>query len=508
LAEPIEIAVVLVYFIALLIIGGYASRKIKNCDDFICAGRTLGFWMFTLLMIGTVCSGMSILGVAGFGFRSGWPGIWEEIAVPLAIAFCIIFFGVKIQRVSQAKGYLTVQDYFAHRYESPRAMRTLSAVAGIIVSLIYLAGQYTAIAIVLAWLLGIPFVYALVIAAVIVTLYTVIGGLYAVAWTTFIQGSLLVLGVLLLAPLVIISAGGLTHVNEVLATLDPNFVMPFFDISLYPTGQVPASAAAIAPYTSGFLVSFVIMLTVGLACAPHIINNVLAVKEARYFKWVPFIAFGVYCVIMFLIKFVGFAGRVMVTDNIFPLPDVANPSDSIFVYAVQYVSPSVAVWAFFAVIVLAAVMSTTDRLMLTVGSMFGWDIYRNVFRPHASDGEVLRVSQVTTLLAAIVTLYFAINPKLLAPLIWLGIGVMLSAFAVPLLAGLYWRRATREGAIASMGLGIVGAGIFANLGALPFHFSFYALGLSIIAMVVVSLMTPRTSENILDETLTGPFIQK
>jgi sodium/proline symporter len=507
LAEPIEIAVVLVYFIVLVVIGGYASRKIKNCDDFICAGRTLGFWMFTLLMVGAVCSGMSILGVAGFGFRSGWPGIWEQMAVPLAISFCIIFFGVKIQKVSQKKGYLTVQDYFAHRYESPRTMRTLSAVAGIIVSLIYLAGQYTAIAIVLAWLLGIPFVYALVIAAVIVTMYTVIGGLYAVAWTTFIQGSLLVLGVLLIAPLVIIKAGGITHVNEMLATLDPNFVMPFFDPNLYAAGQVSASAVAIAPYTPEFLVSFVIMLTIGLACAPHIINNVLAVKEARYFKWIPLITFVVYGLVMFLIKFVGFAGRVMVTENAFSLPNVANPSDSIFVYAVQYVSPSVVVWAFFAVIVLAAVMSTTDRLMLTVGSMFGWDIYRNVLRPKASDAEVLRVSQVTTLLAAIITLYFALNPLLLAPLIWLGIGVMLSAFAVPLLAGLYWRRATREGAIASMGIGIVGAGIFANLGPLPFHFSFYALGLSAAAMIVVSLFTPPSSETVLDETLTGPFIQ-
>jgi Na+/proline symporter len=505
LADPIEIAIVLVYFIVLIVIGGYASRKIKNCDDFICAGHTLGFWMFTLLMIGTVCSGMSILGVAGFGFRSGWPGIWEQIAVPLSIAFCIIFFGVKIQKVARVKNYLTIQDYFAHRYESPRAMRTLSAVAGILVSLIYLAGQYTAIAIVLAWLLGIPFVYALLIAAVIVTVYTVIGGLYAVAWTTFVQASLLVLGVLILAPLIIIRAGGFTHVNEVLTTLDPNLVMPYFDASLY-AGGVPSSAAAIAPYTPSFLVSFFIMLMVGLACAPHVINNVLAVKEARYFKWIPLIAFAVYGLIMFLIKFVGFSGRVMVSEGLFALPDVANPSDSIFIYSMGYVSPSVIVWAFFAVIVLAAVMSTTDRLMLTVGSMFGWDVYRNVLRPEASDKEVLRVSQVTTLIAAIVTLYFAINPKLLAPLIWLGIGVMLSAFAVPLLAGLYWRRATREGAIASMGLGIIGAGIFANLGALPFHFSFFALGLSAAAMIVVSLLTPRSSETVLDETLTGPYI--
>jgi SSS family solute:Na+ symporter len=174
---------------------------------------------------------------------------------------------------------------------------------------------------------------------------------------------------------------------------------------------------------------------------------------------------------------------------------------------VQYVSPSVVIWAFFAVIVLAAVMSTTDRLMLTVGSMVGWDIYRNVWRPKAPDKEVLRVSQVTTIIAAVLTLYFAINPQLLAPLIWLGIGVMLSAFAVPLFAGLYWRRATREGAIASMSLGIISAGIFANLKGLPFHFSLYALIVSMLGMIIISLLTPPSSKKALDETLTGPFIQ-
>jgi sodium/proline symporter len=497
-ADPLEIAVVILYFIGLVIIGAYASRKIKNCDDFICAGKTMGFWMFTLLMIGTVCSGMSILGVSGFGFRSGWPGIWEQIAVPLAIGFCIIFFGVKLQKVGRMKGYLTIQDYFADRYESPRTMRGLSAVAGILVSLIYLAGQYTAIAIVLSWLLGIPHLWALVIAGVIVTLYTVIGGLYAVAWTTFVQGSLLVFGVLVIAPLILIAAGGLTHINEVLAGIDPNLIQPYY----------PTAYASYAFATPEYLFSFVILLTVGLACAPHVINNVLTVKEAKYFKWIPLIAFLVYGLVMFLIKFVGFAGRSLVAEGMMVLPEVPNPSDSIFVYAIEFVSPSVIIWAFFAVIVLAAVMSTTDRLMLTVGSMFGWDIYRNIWKPKAEDKEVLRVSQVTTVIAAALTLFFAINPQLLAPLIWLGIGVMLSAFAVPLLAGLYWRRATREGAIASMGLGIVSAGIFANMGTLPFHFSLYAFAVSALAMIAISLLTPPTSRNVLDSTLTGPFIQK
>jgi len=125
---------------------------------------------------------------------------------------------------------------------------------------------------------------------------------------------------------------------------------------------------------------------------------------------------------------------------------------------------------------------------------------------------VLLVSKVAIVLGAGGTLILAINPpEMLAWLIWMGIGVMLATFAVPLLAGLYWRGATGEGAIASMAVGLVSSGIFGYwhqfVAKLPVHFSLYALICSLLAMVVVSLMTARNSEDVLDGTRTGWFIQ-
>ncbi|MDD1656920.1 MAG: hypothetical protein LUQ41_00455 [Methanomicrobiales archaeon] len=145
--------------------------------------------------------------------------------------------------------------------------------------------------------------------------------------------------------------------------------------------------------------------------------------------------------------------------------------------------------------------------------MFGWDVYRNVLRPGADDKTVLRVSQATTIGAGILTVFLAVKPPdYLAFLIWLGIGIMLATFAVPLLAGMYWRRATREGALAAMacGLGsavVVGGLSFFKILTYPIHFSFYALVISAFAMVAVSLATRPTEKKILDETLTGWFIQ-
>ena len=500
------ICVIVVYFLAMLGIGAWASKKIKNTEDYLVAGRSLGFWVFILLMIGTVASGMSLLGVSGLGFKAGWPTIWEQIFVPLSIGFCIIFFGVKLHNVARTAGYITVQDYLAHRYESPTALRSLSAVAGIIVSLIYLVGQYSAIAIVLMWLFAIPLWLALVIATVITTVYTAIGGLYAVAWASLIQSVILIVGVLIMAPIIIFYAGGFDHVNTYLAGVNPNLVMPW----------MPSGAFGI-PY----IVSFAVLLMVGLACAPHVINNVLAIKDVKYFKWAPLVAFLIYGAAMFLLKFTGFAGAVMVKEGVFTLPNVPNAGDFVILYGIQNSMPIMALWAVFAVIVLAAVMSTTDRLMLTIGAMCSWDIYKKVLRPDADDKTVLLLSKIVVVLSALCTMVLAINPpEMLAILIWMGIGVMLSTFAVPLLAGLYWRGATREGALAAMALGLVTSLTFGMLnyvkasllgidfGKIPLHFSAYSFVIAILAMVIVSLLTKKTTDKVLEETQTGWYISK
>lgn len=496
--DPIAASLVAIYFIAMVGIGIWASKKIETMSDYIVAGRSLGFWLFLMLMIGSVCSGMSLLGVSGLGYNAGWPTIWEQIAVPLSIGFCIIFFGAKMHKIARERGYLTVQDYLAHRYESPKTLRGLSALAGIIVSMIYLAGQYTAVSIVLMWLFGIPHWLALLIGAVIVTAYTVIGGLYAVTWTTLVQGLILIIGILVMAPLVIIKAGGFTHINEVMSAGKPGFVDPW---------------VMSGTFTPPYIISFFLLLVIGLACAPHVINNLLAVKDAKYFRWTPLFAFVIYGIIMFLLKFAGFAGFVLVKEGSITLPAVKNAGDFVFVYGVQYAMPNMFLWGVFAVIVLAAVMSTTDRLILTIGTYFSWDVYRNLFKPGASDEEVLWVSKVSVFVAALVTLVLAISPPdALVWLIWAGIGIMFASFAVPFLAGLYWRGATREGAIASMVLGLITALAFGGLSyfkimVLPVHFSLYGAVISFLVMVVVSMMTPKTSTSVLDETFTGPFIQ-
>jgi len=492
------VVVVALYCLLMIAIGFWASHKVKTASDYIVAGRSLGFWVFTLLMFASVCSGMSLLGVPGLGFALGWSTIWEQVFVPLSIPFCIIFFGVKLFQVTKKTGYMTVQDYFAHRYQSEKTVRGLSSLAGIAVSVIYLAGQYTAISIVLIWLFGIPHWLALLIGALVVIIYTVVGGLYAVAITGLVQSAMIVIGVVIMAPIVLAYAGGIEAINLAMEAVHPSLLLPW----TYDTGY---------GFSPEYLISLATLLMLGLACAPHVINNVIAVKDIQYFKWSPLVCFGIYAVIMVLLKFTGFAGFVLTGNGLVTLPDVSNAKDYIFLLGVQGAIPNFLVLSLFGVVILAAVMSTTDRLMLTIGTMFSWDLYKNILKPDASDKEVLRVSRIAVFASGILTVILVLNPPdILAFLIWMGLGMMISVFAVPLLAGLYWRRATREGAIASMAIGLIAGFAFAVVHryviSLPMHFSFYALLCSIAAMVIISLATKPISDDVLDMTNTGFYI--
>jgi SSS family solute:Na+ symporter len=234
---------------------------------------------------------------------------------------------------------------------------------------------------------------------------------------------------------------------------------------------------------------------------------VIAVKNKKYFKWAPLLVFVMYIMIMYLIKMSGMAVRTLVENG---LVAIEKPDDS-FLVGIKYALPR-ATWAFFAVVILAAVMSTTDRLLLVIGTCCGWDFYKQLFKKDANDKKVTVVSRVAVIVFGLISFLLAINPPaLLAWLIWMGIGIMLTTFVVPILFGLYWKRANKHGAIWSMVTGYIFAFVFGAYAKfkspLPFHFSFYAFLISILVMVIVSLFTSKPSKKLIKESRTGMFIR-
>lgn len=491
----------LTYFVLLLAIGFWAARKIQNFDSYLVADRNLGFWVFTILMIASLSSGMAILGAAGLSYVSGWPSICDQIFPPCSLVIALCVFGPKLHRVARRHRHLTLQDYFAHRFESPRLVRGISGLAVVIISTIYLVGQYTAIGITLQRILGVSYPVGLLIGAVLVTIYVFLGGLYAVSWTTLLQGGILVAGVLTVGPLIVARAGGLTEINRVLASIDPLMLH-----AANPQQHPPVSPEAF--FTPLFIVSFGVMVCLGLSCAPHVINNVLAARSNNYFRWAPLVAFIVFSMFHHVVKWVGLAARSLAFQGKLTLPEgVANPTDYTFIVAAETLLGP-ALQSLFAVLVLAAVMSTTDRLLLTIGGSCSWDLFRNLWKRDASDRQTMWISRISVVLAAAVSLVLALYPaELLAWLIWMGIGVMLAVFAAPLLGGLYWKRANGSGAAAAMLVGLLSAPVFGYIDKfvvkLPVHFSFGPFILAVFTLMAFSIYGRRPDPAILEQTDTG-----
>jgi len=491
---------VFIYLALMMVIGASAATRIKSAADYIVAGRSMGFWFFVMLMLGATTSGMTLIGVAGLGFVGGWPTFWEQLFVPFACAFTIIVYGYKLHAVCREKHFMTIQDYLAYRYQSPVAVRAISSLAMLATSLIYLVGQYTAVAIVLKWLLGVGEAQALFIGAFIVVVYVLLGGLYAVAWTTLVQGIIIVAGVLVVAPAVIQSAGGPALVNRTLAAIDPALLRPAFP-------QVHPPAADYAFCTPLFIVSFALLLGMGLGSSPHIAHNVLTVRDRRTFRWAPLAVFLLYLPIMYLVKMSGMAARALAANGQIA---VSRPDDALLA-AVRYALPQAA-WPIFAIVVLAAVMSTTDRLLIVIGTSVGWDLYHQILDRHASTKTVTLASRIAVIVFGAISFIVATHPpRLLAFLIWSAIGVMLSTFVTPLLFGLYWRRANGPGAAAAMISGFAAAVLFGAfhrfVRPLPFHFSMASFLVSAAVMVAVSLATRPPSPQVIAETAAGPFVR-
>ncbi len=158
-------------------------------------------------------------------------------------------------------------------------------------------------------------------------------------------------------------------------------------------------------------------------------------------------------------------------------------------------------------------MSTTDRLMLTIGTYFGWDIYKRFLRPDARDSTVTFVSRVAVAVAAVLTLILAwSNPRAAGLADMDGDRPDARLLRGAASCGALLAAGDERGAIFSMGLGLLGAGVagywYQFVHVLPVHFSLYGFALSILAIVVVSLATAKPSEEVLDGTMTGPYIRK
>lgn len=425
--KGIVLTVVFIYLAIMLFIGWYSSKKIESNEDFLIAGRRLG----PILMAGTIAAteigGGSSLGVVEKAYGNwGMSASWYVIAMAITFVILALFAG-KI-RSALVK---TVPEYFRRRYgEAPGF---ITAVIMILPLIGLTAIQFTASSVILSVMTGLSYTISVIIVATVVTIYSVLGGLWAVTLTDFIQVFLIVIGMLIAVPFALNAAGGW---GEIVNTV------PAERMTL--TGGIGI----------GTIISLVIMYTASFAVGQEAVQRYYAAKDEKAALQGSLIAGGVNAVFAFIPVVLGLATYTMVQNGVID-------GGMIMTNGARYALPTLAIQTMPPLLVgilfaalISATMSSADSDLLGAGSIFANDIYKKYINPKAGDKKLLRVAQITMVGVGILSMAFALfNTGSIISVLMFSFTLRAGGAFIPYIVGHYWKKASPTGALASIILG-------------------------------------------------------
>ena len=436
----------LVFYIALMMVcGAIGQRRVKNADDYATARGGYGPIFLALAFTSTAASGATFLGIPALAYHFGLSNLWFMFLYPLGLYTGVLICQHAVAHAGTAFGSRSIPEYLGEKYQS-EAIRVVTSVYSLVL-LFYLAGQLVSGLVMFETMLGLPLPAALVITTAVLAGYVVMGGAHADVFTDGVQGFLMVLLAIAVLVMFLVGfgvAGGLSEVLARVKALDPQTVQMF-----NPRSPITANAW----HAAAIFISFI-----PLGLLPHVGNKLWALKdESQRTRFV--VASFLFGLILPCMAFGGILGRAVLGDQL--IGTAAN--DVVPLLFIELLPAWLA--AVLGVGILAAVMSTADGVVITMGQIFANDLYRLSYapryQPNRSPGDVdktaLTISRVATfgvLLAAAVTAWLGqnLNITLLSAI---GFGGMSAAFAGPLILGILWDGVSRAGAFAGFFTGAV-----------------------------------------------------
>ena len=451
----VERILVALYLAGCLGIGVFASRRaLASNDEYWVSGRRVGTFVNAMAIMASLASGGSIIGVMGLGYAQGIPATLALFTGAI-VGFPIATFLVAGQL--RRFGKYTITDFLVFRY--PHALvRYLVPSLIVIAFSVYIVAQLKAAGITAEVLLGISYETALVLACVVFIAYVSIGGMTAITWTDVIQGTLMLLVVIGAAIAVTARAGSPAELLQRATTSYPEL------------GRVTQHPMSM------YLGNFLIWAT-AISVIPHIVMRVLSAKDAFRAKLSLNVAMVAYSVLILSAVF------ILVPVGKVDFPGLTDP-DRVFLNIMEAeFSPLVRGVAVAAV--LAAVMSTTDALLLACSSAIAHDMLGGVTK-NLSQQARATVRIGSTWVVGIAALGWALSPpELITQFYTTGVGILSASLFVQTVFGLWWRRANLAGGIGAM---LVGAAtyIVVQFQIVPLQYApiVIALPASVAAMII------------------------
>jgi SSS family solute:Na+ symporter len=434
-----------------IFLGYLGYRKTKTAEDYFIAGRTMGAVLIAFSYGATFISAVALIGFSGIAAVYGLSILWLaflNVFVGIFIAFVV--YGLRTRRMGLSLKAMTLPELLGNRFNSIRLQQISGLIIGVFM-VAYTSAVFLAIASLFQVTFGIPYWISVVIFTLIVGIYLIVGGLYAVMYTHAVQAIVMLVGMIILTVGVYVMLGGIGPANEAAAGLTTEMLK---SIGSPAATQAPNGLTSMPPLLSQpfmMILTLIFGVGIGVLAQPQLIIRYLTAKNERALRLaVPY--GGVFILFMTFTAFsIGPLCNVLMYQNNIMFPTklvagalVANP-DAVVPTIINQLFPT---WfiVIFLFAILAAAMSTAAALFHTAGAAIGRDVYEKSMKGTVSPKKSVLITRIATFVIVIATLIITLNPlDVVAFMTAFFFGLMACTFLAPYTLMLYWRKTNRIG---------------------------------------------------------------
>ncbi|WP_019989448.1 sodium:solute symporter family protein [Rudanella lutea] len=451
------------YLLLNIAVGAWAARRVHSAQDFVLAGRRLPLALAASVTFATWFGSETIMGAPAKFVEGGIPAVIEE---PFGAALCLFLVGLLVARPLYRLNLTTFSDYFRIRFG--RSAELLSALLVIPSYFSWIAAQFIAIGIVLKVVTGIDQAYGVVISAAIVMVYTLLGGMWSISVTDFLHNAVIVVALVIVAVPLWQELGGWEAISQ-------------------RTAHQPDFWRLAPEWTFHGVVEYVAAwITIGLGSMPQqdVFQRVMSAKSESVAVRSSFIASGLYLTVAMIPLFIGLAAQFLHPD----LPMATDQDRQLLIPNMVLRHGNLALQILFFGAVTSAILSVSSGAILAPAAVFGENVVK-FLKPDLSDKSLLLTIRLAVFVITASCVWMSLARDVsIFDLVGESSAFSLVSLFVPLLAGIYWRRATLMGCLASMAGGLLVWVVCLLLDTQTLPPMIWGLLASITAMVVGSLV--------------------
>ena len=491
----IKIVLLIVFFAVMVTVGLYSRKHATSVDGYVLGGRSVGPWLTAFAYGTSYFSAVVFVGYAGqfgwkYGLASTWIGLGNAIIGSL-LAWVVL--GRRTKVMTQHLNSKTMPDFFGERFDSKALKITASAIVFIFL-VPYTASVYNGLSRLFGMAFNIPYTYCVLVMAIFTGIYVILGGYMATAINDFIQGIIMLGGIVSVIAAVFSGQGGFIQAIRTMAEIPSDIEVTM--------GQPGAFTSFFGPDPLNLL-GVVILTSLGTWGLPQMVGKFYAIKDEKSIKTGTVVSTLFAVVISGGCYFLGGFGRLFDNSSIYDAETGAVIYDSIIPYMLSTL-PDILI-GIVVVLVLSASMSTLASLVLTSSSTLTLDFLKDNVMKNMDEKKQVRTMQVLVVFFIVLSVVIAMDPPtFIAQLMGISWGALAGAFLAPFLYGLYWKGVTKAAVWASFasGVGITVSNMFLKYIASPINAGAIAMIVGLIIVPIVSVITPKLRKEKVDDIFT------